>query len=79
MKTFILAIVASILSFGSGCRTIEYKAEGRHLKVVTFAFDTKIGKVEIITPEGGKLVLENLDASSQALQVANEALKTIKR
>lgn len=66
-----------ILFVPVGCKVIEYTDSGRTLRIVNFAFDTKIGKVTGESPDGLKITIENYDASQQALNVAAEALKKI--
>lgn len=69
-------MVAIVLAYAStGCRTVTVDLpDGRKVNYVNVGFDTKIGRLVVVTPEGGRLELENLDGSSQALSVAGKAL-----
>lgn len=70
-------LIPLILLVLPSCKCIEYRDGSRSLTITNWLMDTKIGKVEGQSPDGLKITIENYDATSQALNVASEALKKI--
>src|SRR5687768_9216426 len=61
-----LAVIVVLLAAAGGCRIIDYSgADGRRLKIVSVGNDTAVGKLDVATPEGGTLGLENLDSNAR--------------
>lgn len=74
---FTLALSLLLLAAG-GCRIIDYTgADGRKLKIVSVGNDTAIGKLDVATPEGGTLGLENLDSKARLADTINELAKRL--
>ena len=61
--------------FLSGCRLVIYEAPD-HRKIYYYAggINTKLGTLEIKTPDGRSLILKDLDSNSQAIELATKAL-----
>lgn len=71
MKKFLL-IPLIILS---GCRLIIYEApDNRKIYYYAGGINTKLGTLEIKTPDGRSLILKDLDSNSQAIDLATKAL-----
>lgn len=71
-------LLIPLLFLGLGCRYVEVELpNGNKVKYTNFLFDTKVGKMEIKAPTGETLTLENLDASSKAMDVATKALDKV--
>jgi low affinity Fe/Cu permease len=78
LKTATAIALFVVTMGGGGCRSFEYTdASGRRFNYSNFAFDSKIGKLTITTPNE-VITIENLDSQSQALQVAREALQAVR-
>lgn len=71
-------LITILLIVMSGCRQVDVQLpNGNTVKYINFLNNTKIGRMEIIAPTGEKLVLENLDSESKALDVAQKALDKV--
>jgi hypothetical protein len=79
MKVFCIFVIGATLGLG-GCRYMTYVGpDGRMFYYVNTGFDTKVGLVDVTTADGAKVHIENVDSSSKALEVADEALKIVNK
>jgi ribosomal protein L33 len=76
VKTVLLAAIAALAC--SGCMTATYTApdNGGKLTLTKFCWETKIGRLEA-TDGQRKIVVENYDSTSQAIQLAETAVKAL--
>jgi hypothetical protein len=73
----LFALVA--LSLLPGCRTVAYTdPAGRRLEVQSVALSAKFGKVEVTTPEGGKLLIENYESIERVTALAEKLADKVK-
>jgi hypothetical protein len=77
MRLVIPAILAAAV--GAGCRTLTYTTpDGTTVRYENRGFDTKIGKLRLVTPAGVIIELENYDSQTQALMLAREAISALR-
>ncbi len=68
------------LPFLSGCRVINYEnqSDGRKIFYGSFGLNTSLGKLDIVTPQGSHVLLENHSSdSTAALDVLGMAVSKI--
>lgn len=74
VKKILLIVTLCIL----GCRQIEVQLpNGNTVRYTNFLNNTKIGRMEISAPSGEKLIVENMDSESKALDVAAAAINKV--
>ena len=72
-----LTLLLSLLTLNGGCTLIEYRTpEGGAVRVAKFG-ETKIGKLELKTPDGRTVVIENLDSNGQMVQAVQSAISKL--
>jgi hypothetical protein len=77
MRLVIPAILAAAACVG--CRTLTYTTpDGTVVRYENRGFDTKIGKLRVITPSGVTIELENYDSQTQALMLARESIAALR-
>ncbi len=79
-----IPVILALTSITSGCRSVQVEFFDKKnpdkvikYKYTNFGFDTKFGHLDVTTPEGGRVIIDDLDASSQAIQVAGQAIQTV--
>lgn len=62
----------------SGCRMVTFTDNtGKKIQYFNFGYDTKVGKVTLKSPQGSEVIIENLDTTNKALDVAAEAISKV--
>ena len=76
----LLLLFVPFFIFVTGCRTIVYEntQENRKVTYSVFGLNTSLGKLEVQTPQGGKVVIENHTSdASAALDILSKTVDKI--
>jgi hypothetical protein len=78
MKAFLACALVAMAACLGACSHIQYQtADGRKVEIWRFGMDTKIGKLDASAPDGTKISIENLDAQSRAVELAQQVLQKV--